>query len=202
MRKFASLLFAVGIVLGAVACVALGETGAECYTRACGSKVGIRACYSCCNTSCTDAAGCQNKCDGTSVITELKADEKAFIRHLESEQYYGREITADQVFVLEGATVASTEKVARWSLAVASDRLIEAKMSNEVRGRLECLIKDCITDERPTVRATAISVAAEADLVYDDVIFLLVDRLINDDDELVRSRALDVLSGLKARNSK
>lgn len=201
MRKFASLLFAVGIVLGAAACVALGETGAECYARACGTKVGIRACYTCCNNSCTDATGCQNKCDGTSVIGDLKDDEKAFIRHLEGKEYYG-EISPEQAFVLEGATIASTEKVARWSLAVASDRLLEAKLSNEVRGRLEQLIKDCINDERPAVRATAISVAAEADLVYGDVIFLLVDRLINDEDEVVRTRALDVLSGLKARNSK
>lgn len=199
MRKFASLLFAVGIVLGAAACVALGETGAECYARACGTKVGIRACYTCCNNSCTDAAGCQNKCDGTSVIGDLKDDEKSFIKYMEGPTFHAESFSYEQAELLEGATIASTEKVARWALAVASDRLLEAKMDDKTRGHLEWLIGECVYDDREAVRATAISVMAEANIVN---VFTLVDSFLNDESELVRSRALDVLSGLKANNSK
>lgn len=182
------------------------DAGVECYNSSCVTEVGIRACYACCDNKCGDgAANCQEKCDGSSNVALMVGHDPGTVRrYLDTPAFSAAVLTPEAEEGIEFAYIAGDAPAARYALAVASDRLKGAEMASETRGALVSLILDATKDPRsPKIRQTAVVVLGEANLTYSARGALaLADRIINDEDPSIRSRALRVLLEQKIGNAK
>lgn len=195
MRTILSIL-----VLICVTAAAIAETGAACFTRACRRSGSIRQCYTCCNSNCTDAVGCQNRCDGSNPVlaplSDLKFDQAAMVKLLESEKFYAPVYTWDDSEIVAWVTCVGEPPTVRWALAVASERLIEAKMDEETRDATRLMLVDSLYDSRSSdIRMTAIACLEENGMDFEHDILIRLLNIVADDleEQRVRDRALDAI---------
>lgn len=187
MRAARNVFVATALLL---AMSAMAETGVECSNRkGCVGRGSVRACYQCCS-ECTDAVGCQNTCDRSAKLDLSDRTDRELIAVLESE-VSSDAMSDHQADLVEWVWLRGGEAAVRWSLAVASERLVTVPMSKAVRGRMESLLSAGLSDMRsPQLRMTAIACVLEAkvELEKEKVIAVVLDE-----NPEVAARAVELL---------
>lgn len=196
------------ILTGAfLALVSITSALADCYDDHCTASIGQRNCYGCCNTNCTDAVACQNRCDGVSkilpIIRGIDANSKQDMDRLWQRDMFNLDkLSSTGVNVIEWGYVKPTNPdVLRMTVVVAADRRISCKMDKMDGLRLDRLCLDACSDVRsPSIRIAALNTLVETRLLWGgEGLFVCMNALF-DESEQVRNHARKILTGDLPKN--
>ena len=211
MRLFLGLL---GCVL-AVSSVKGDETGAQCYARACATQVGLRNCFTCCNTNCTQMADCQCKCDKSCLTINDKVkvegpDISAFIKKVDrtdddqmfalltTPRFDAPTFTREAMQIADWATVAGSEVIGKLAVATISERFVVADMDSETRVAAQTALIDAMSDDRLGVRWVGLICLVESGLIHTPSgLAILVERALTEPDPQLAEKARTTLESLR-----
>lgn len=178
----------------------VAETGADCWTRVCSTKTSVYSCYACCDSHCTDAVGCQDKCDGLSLavsaISDLRDDQEAVQRQIDLAATVDK-ADSDHADVIEWALAVGDESNARRAVAAAGHLRMYASADDSTLKQLDQVVVYGLGHHRHwKAQYTSLAVACETQLLTrnTDALLATVDLVFEAETEELSQKAMSTLA--------